>query len=78
MDEGPEIVQQIVEIAMNLELEVDTDDVEELIEEHEEQLTTEELNELNKMQQEEAERVLISGEEEENNTKGPMPTALIK
>jgi hypothetical protein len=45
-DDVPEIVDEIVTTARDLELEVKKDDIEELLMEHEDDLTTEELQEI--------------------------------
>ena len=59
-----------------MSLEVDKEDVEELVKEHNTELTTEKLQELHKeQQQEEAEE--LSSDEEKNN-EGSMTTADIK
>ncbi|XP_056406900.1 tigger transposable element-derived protein 1-like [Hyla sarda] len=46
--QGDDIEQEIVDLAQSMGLEVDEDDVEELIQDHEKELTTEELRELEK------------------------------
>ncbi|GFQ87525.1 tigger transposable element-derived protein 1 [Trichonephila clavata] len=49
-----EVVKDIITVAQRLELEVEEEDVEELIEEHKEELTTEELQTLLAQQQDNA------------------------
>uniref|UniRef100_UPI0035902AD7 tigger transposable element-derived protein 1-like n=1 Tax=Myxine glutinosa TaxID=7769 RepID=UPI0035902AD7 len=58
------IVPAIVALGQSMGLEVSEEDVEELVEDHNKELTTEELQHLHKMQQEEM-AVEISSEEEE-------------
>jgi hypothetical protein len=58
------VVNEIVSLGKSMGLDVDSDDVEELIEDHRNELTTEELQELQREQQEVIEDV--SSEEEEN------------
>ncbi|GFQ74883.1 uncharacterized protein TNCT_620981 [Trichonephila clavata] len=72
-----EIMDEILTTARDLELEVNEDDIEELIMEHEDELTTEELQEiLNEERQETPQNV--SPSEKEENERGPMPTSAIK
>jgi hypothetical protein len=67
-DDVPEIMDGIVTTTRDLELEVNEVDIEELLMEHEDDLTTEELQEIQRD---------VSPEKEENE-KGPMPTSAIK
>jgi hypothetical protein len=75
-DDVPEIMDEIVTTARDLELEVNEDDIEELIMEHEDDLTTEELQELLNEEHQETQRD-VSPEKEEDE-KGLMPTSAIK
>jgi hypothetical protein len=67
-DDVLEIMVGIVTTARDLELEVNEDDIEELLMEHEDDLTTEELQETQRD---------VSSEKEDDE-KGPMPTSAIK
>ncbi|GFQ84458.1 tigger transposable element-derived protein 1-like protein [Trichonephila clavata] len=71
-----EVVKDIITVAQRLELEVE--DVEELIEEHKEELTTEELQTLLAQQQDNAQREASSDNEEQQSNNQPIPTADIK
>jgi hypothetical protein len=75
-DDVPEIMDETVTTARGLELEVNEDDIEELIMEHEDDLTAEELQELLNEEHQETQRD-VSPEKEEDE-KGPMPTSAIK
>ncbi|GFT75356.1 uncharacterized protein TNCV_967971 [Trichonephila clavipes] len=67
----------ILTTARDLELEVNEDDIEELRMGHEDELTTEELQEiLNEEHQETQQNV--SPSEQEEDERGPMPTSAIK
>jgi Zn-dependent M16 (insulinase) family peptidase len=68
-------MDEIVTTARGLELEVNEDDIEELLMEHEDDLTTEELQEIFNEKHQETQRD-VSPEKE--NEKGPMPTSAIK
>ncbi|GFX11545.1 uncharacterized protein TNCV_5141211 [Trichonephila clavipes] len=68
-------MDEILTTARDLELEVNEDDIEELIMEHEE-LTTEELQEILNEHQETQQNV--SSSEQEEDERGPMPTSAIK
>ncbi|GFV62255.1 hypothetical protein TNCV_985191 [Trichonephila clavipes] len=78
-DQGytPEIMDEILTTARNLELEVNEDDKEELIMGHEEELTTEELQEILNEHHQETQRN-VSPSEQEEDERGPMPTSAIK
>jgi hypothetical protein len=69
-DDVPEIMDEIVTTARDLELEVNEDDIEELLMEHEDDLTTEELQEILNEEHQETQRD-VSPENEEDE-KGPM------
>ncbi|GFW47528.1 uncharacterized protein TNCV_3176921 [Trichonephila clavipes] len=67
----------ILTTVRDLELEVNEDDIEELLMGHEDELTTEELQEiLNEEHQETHQNV--SPSEQEEDERGPMPTSAIK
>ncbi|GFW91963.1 uncharacterized protein TNCV_2152431 [Trichonephila clavipes] len=69
-------MDEILTAARDLELEVNEDDIEELIMGHEDELTTEELQEiLNEEHQETQQNVSLS--EQEENERGPMPASAI-
>ncbi|GFU83283.1 uncharacterized protein TNCV_3738941 [Trichonephila clavipes] len=78
-DQGdtPEIMNEILTTARDLELEVNEDDIEELIMEHEDELTTAELKEILNEEQQETQRNMFPSEQEEDE-RGPMPTSAIK
>ncbi|GFY03111.1 uncharacterized protein TNCV_981161 [Trichonephila clavipes] len=78
-DQGdtPEIMDEILTTARDLELEVNEDDIEELIIGHEDELTTEELQEILKEEQQETQRN-VSPSEQEEDERGPMPTSAVK
>lgn len=72
----PEIVDEIVSLGQNMGLEMDNDDVEELVEEHSNELTTEELQHLQAEQEKNlAEDMSSEGEEE---GKEEVPSSVIK
>ncbi|GFS71969.1 nucleic-acid-binding protein from transposon X-element [Trichonephila clavipes] len=77
-DQGdtPEILDEILTTARDLELEVNEDDIEELIMGHEDELTTEELQEILNEEHQETHRN-VSPEQEEDERE-PMPTSAIK
>ncbi|GFW08809.1 uncharacterized protein TNCV_4299821 [Trichonephila clavipes] len=67
-------MDEILITARDLELEVNEDDTEELMEGHEDELTTEELQETLNEHQETQQNVFPS--EQEEDERGPMPTHL--
>ncbi|XP_028665299.1 tigger transposable element-derived protein 1-like [Erpetoichthys calabaricus] len=72
----PEIVDEIVSLGQNMGLEVDNNDFEELVEEHSNELTTEELQHLQAEQENNlAEDMSSEGEEE---GKEEVPSSVIK
>ncbi|XP_060679989.1 tigger transposable element-derived protein 1-like [Hemiscyllium ocellatum] len=73
--EEPPVVPVIASLGKSMGLEVSEEDVEELVEDHKNELTTEELQHLHKTQQEVAEE--ISSEEEEGAS-GNISSAEIK
>ena len=74
----PPVVEDIVSLGINLGLEVDGTDVEELIAEHSQELTTEELLDLHSEQQREVNEELSSGEEEDRDPCEHQPSSGIK
>ncbi|GFV35587.1 uncharacterized protein TNCV_3739851 [Trichonephila clavipes] len=78
-DQGdtPEIMDEILTTARDLELEVNEDNIEELIMAHEDELTTEELQEILNEEHQETQRN-VSPSEQEEDERVPMPTSAIK
>ncbi|GFW73383.1 uncharacterized protein TNCV_2800471 [Trichonephila clavipes] len=76
-DKPPEITDEILTTARDLELEVNEDDIEDLINGHEDELTTEDLQESLKEEHQETHRN-VSPSEQEENERGPMTTSAIK
>ncbi|GFT77710.1 uncharacterized protein TNCV_4245721 [Trichonephila clavipes] len=74
----PEIMDEILTTARDLELEVNEDDIEELIMGHEDELTTEELKEILNEEHQETQRNMSPSEQEEEDERGPMLTSAIK
>ncbi|GFV01163.1 uncharacterized protein TNCV_999831 [Trichonephila clavipes] len=70
-------MDEILTTARDLELEVNEDDIEELIMGHEDELTTEELQEILNEEHQETHRN-VSPSEQEEDERGPMPTSAIK
>ncbi|GFX83146.1 uncharacterized protein TNCV_4987401 [Trichonephila clavipes] len=70
-------MDRILTTARHLELEVNEDDIEELIIRHEDELTTEELQEILNEEHQETQRN-VSPSEQEEDERGPMPTSAIK
>ncbi|GFS79670.1 uncharacterized protein TNCV_4241301 [Trichonephila clavipes] len=70
-------MEEILTTARDLELEVNEDDVEELIMGHEDELTTEELQEILNEEHQETHRN-VSPSEQEEDERGLMPTSAIK
>ncbi|GFX23249.1 uncharacterized protein TNCV_4560311 [Trichonephila clavipes] len=70
-------MDEILTTARDLELEVNENDIEELIMEHEDELTIEELQEILNEEHRETERN-VSPSEQEEDERGPMPTSAIK
>ncbi|GFX91209.1 uncharacterized protein TNCV_1246241 [Trichonephila clavipes] len=67
----------ILTTARDLELEVNEDDIEKFIMGHEDELTTEELQEILNEEHQETQRN-VSPSEQEEEERGPMPTSAIK
>ncbi|GCC24533.1 hypothetical protein chiPu_0002934 [Chiloscyllium punctatum] len=74
--EEPPVVPVIVSLGKSMRLEVSEEDVEGLVEDHKNELTTEELQHLHKMQQEEVAEEITS--EEEEGASGNISIAEIK
>ncbi|GCC45015.1 hypothetical protein chiPu_0028859, partial [Chiloscyllium punctatum] len=72
----PPVMPVIVSLGKSMGLEVSEEDVEELVEDHKNELTTEELQHLHKMQQEEVAEEISS--EEEKGAGGNISSAEIK
>ncbi|GFX38623.1 transposable element Tcb2 transposase [Trichonephila clavipes] len=70
-------MDEILTTARDLELEVNEDDIEELMMEHEDELTTEEIQEILNEEHQETQRN-VSPSEQEKDERGPMPTSAIK
>ncbi|GFV33878.1 uncharacterized protein TNCV_4754891 [Trichonephila clavipes] len=70
-------MNEVLTTARDLKLEVKEDDIEELIMGHEDELTTEELQEILNEERQETQRN-VSPSEQEEDTKGPIPTSAIK
>ncbi|GFW53565.1 uncharacterized protein TNCV_4814711 [Trichonephila clavipes] len=70
-------MDEILITARDLELEVNEDDIEELIMGHEDELTTEELQEILNKEHQETQRN-VSPSEQEEDERGLMPTSVIK
>ncbi|GFW66057.1 uncharacterized protein TNCV_588831 [Trichonephila clavipes] len=70
-------MDEILTAASDLELEVDENDVKELIMGHEDELTTEEPQEILNEEHQETQRN-VSPSEQEEVERGPMPTSAIK
>ncbi|GFU06038.1 uncharacterized protein TNCV_3395541 [Trichonephila clavipes] len=70
-------MDEILTTARDLELDVNEDDIEELIMGHEDELTTEELQEIWNEEHLETQRN-VSPSEQEEDKRGPMPTSAIK
>ncbi|GFY03327.1 uncharacterized protein TNCV_1172851 [Trichonephila clavipes] len=70
-------ISEILTTAGDLELEVNEDDIEVLIMGNEDELTTEELQEILNEEHQETQRN-VSPSEQEEDERGPMPTSAIK
>ncbi|GFT99456.1 hypothetical protein TNCV_3239122 [Trichonephila clavipes] len=75
-EDTPEILDEILTTARDLELEVNEDDIEELIMGHEDELTIEEHQEILNEEHQETQRNVSLSEQEEDE-RGPMPTSAI-
>jgi hypothetical protein len=74
--ENSDIADKIVCLGKALHLEINEEDVEELVEEHSKDLTTEDLEELKKQldqERDKEDKECSSEEEEDSNKKGRMP-----
>ncbi|GFU39951.1 uncharacterized protein TNCV_2531891 [Trichonephila clavipes] len=78
-DQGdtPEVMGEILTTARNLALEVNKDDIKEIIMGHEDELTTEELQEILNEEYQGTQRN-VSPSEQEEDERGPMLTYAIK
>ncbi|GFV47483.1 uncharacterized protein TNCV_885551 [Trichonephila clavipes] len=70
-------MDEILTTARDLESEVNEEDIEELIMGHEDELATEELQEISNEEHQETQRN-VSPSEQEEDERGPMPTFAIK
>ncbi|GFY04663.1 uncharacterized protein TNCV_419191 [Trichonephila clavipes] len=70
-------MDEMLTTARDLELEVNEDDIEELIMGYEDELTTEDLQEILNEEHQETQRN-VSPSEQEEDKRGPMPTSAIK
>ncbi|GFX46840.1 uncharacterized protein TNCV_4039861 [Trichonephila clavipes] len=70
-------MDEILTTARDLELEVNEDDIKVLIMGHEDDLTSEELQEILNDEHQETQRN-VSPSEQEEDERGPMPTSAIK
>ncbi|GFV34249.1 uncharacterized protein TNCV_991701 [Trichonephila clavipes] len=70
-------MEEILTTARDLELEMNEDDIEELIMGHEDELTTEELQEILNEEHQETQRN-VSPSEQEEDERGPILTSAIK
>ncbi|GFV88810.1 uncharacterized protein TNCV_4608551 [Trichonephila clavipes] len=70
-------MDEILTTARDMELKVNEDDIEELIMRHEDELTTEELQEILNEEHQETQRN-VSPSEQEEDERGPKPTSAIK
>ncbi|GFV67739.1 uncharacterized protein TNCV_4624191 [Trichonephila clavipes] len=70
-------MDEVLTTAKDMELEVNEDDIEELIMGHEDELTTEELQEILNDEHQETQRN-VSPSEQEEDERGPMLTSAIK
>ncbi|XP_028575874.2 uncharacterized protein LOC114592144 isoform X1 [Podarcis muralis] len=77
VEEDAAVVEDIVSLGKSLGLEVSREDVEELVEDHKTELTTEELQNI-LMEQQQAATEELSEEEEEEKRRENVPTALIE
>jgi hypothetical protein len=75
-EQDARVVEDIVSGGQSMSLEVDEEDVEDLVKEHNTELTTEELQDLHKEQKQEVVEELSA--EEEKNNEGSITTADIK
>ncbi|GFW13349.1 uncharacterized protein TNCV_4283781 [Trichonephila clavipes] len=78
-DQGdtPEIMDEILTTARDLELGVNEDDIEEFMMGHEDELMIEELQEILNEEHQETQRN-VSPSEQEEDERGSMPTSAIK
>ncbi|GFX64204.1 uncharacterized protein TNCV_1508211 [Trichonephila clavipes] len=70
-------MDEILTFARDLELEINKDDIEEILMGYEDELTTEELQEILNEEHQETQRN-VSPSEQEKDERGPMPTSAVK
>ncbi|UYV68360.1 hypothetical protein LAZ67_5004062 [Cordylochernes scorpioides] len=74
----PPIIDVIVSLGKTLGLEVNEPIIQELVEEEDQELTTNELIDLHREQHQEVKEVISSGEEEDENSLGSLPSDQIR
>ncbi|UYV84264.1 hypothetical protein LAZ67_X001696 [Cordylochernes scorpioides] len=74
----PPIIDAIVSLGKTLGLEVNEPIIQELVEEEDQELTTNELIDLHREQHQEVKEVISSGEEEDENSLGSLPSDQIR
>ncbi|UYV69845.1 hypothetical protein LAZ67_7000956 [Cordylochernes scorpioides] len=77
-EQEPPIIDVIVSLGKTLGLEVNEPIIQELVEEEDQELTTNELIELHREQHQEVKEVISSGEEEDENSLGSLPSDQIR
>ncbi|GFX46381.1 uncharacterized protein TNCV_238431 [Trichonephila clavipes] len=70
-------MDEILTTSRDLQFEVNEDDIEQLIMGHEDELTTEQLQEILNEEHQETQRI-VSPSEQEEDERGPMPTSAFK
>ncbi|UYV66257.1 PARVA [Cordylochernes scorpioides] len=77
-EQEPPIIDVIVSLGKTLGLEVNEPIIQELVEEENQELTTNELIDLHREQHQEVKEVISSGEEEDENSLGSLPSDQIR
>ncbi|UYV76610.1 hypothetical protein LAZ67_14001440 [Cordylochernes scorpioides] len=77
-EQEPPIIDVIVSLEKTLGLEVNEPIIQELVEEEDQELTTNELIDLHREQHQEVKEVISSGEEEDENSLGSLPSDQIR
>ncbi|UYV63939.1 hypothetical protein LAZ67_2006082 [Cordylochernes scorpioides] len=77
-EQEPPIIDVIVSLGKTLGLEVNEPIIQELVEEEDQELTTNELIDLHREQHQEVKEVISSGEEEDENSLGSLPSDQIR
>ncbi|UYV66437.1 hypothetical protein LAZ67_4001663 [Cordylochernes scorpioides] len=77
-EQEPPIIDVIVSLGKTLGLEVNEPIIQELVEEEDQELTTNELIDLHREQHQEVKEVISSGEEEDDNSLGSLPSDQIR